>query len=75
MYVLAVVAMLSTGTFASLPEFKLYNTEQACQANGVDAMQELTEMLLADGNQPAVMAFQCIPAIPALERNPYERGA
>lgn len=75
MYVLAVVALLETGTMMSLDQFELYNTQTACQANTEQAMYDLAQVLIADGHKIKTVNVSCLPVIPALEKNPYEKGA
>lgn len=75
MYVLAVVAMLESGAVFSLPEFELYNTKQVCLQNAERGMYDLGALLEADGHKIKVVSVACVPAVPALEKNPYERGA
>jgi hypothetical protein len=75
MYVLTVIALLNNYQFTSLSELQIYNTLEACQANEVAEKEKLVTILREDLQDILVVGSSCIKIVPALEKNPYERGA
>jgi hypothetical protein len=75
MYMLSVVALISTGAFMSFDEAKVYNTLEACEANAQATSDALVIILNEQKLKIVNIGSKCVKIVPALEQNPYEKGA